>query len=411
MPSVSLDALGVDSLELYRKVDSLMAAGIGEEAFPGGQVLVAYQGQVLFHQAYGFHTYDSLVPVAPTDLYDLASVTKITAALPALLKLVGEGKLDLDAPFSQYWTPWKWHRDKRDLTLREILAHQAGLVPYIVFLSEVRTAQGLKNRFVRDTPSRRFRLQAYEGLYVRNRFIRKMYRQVNRSRVSADKTYRYSGLAFLVFPQVVEDLSGMPFDQYLRQEVYGPLGLQDLVFLPALNRPGARTVPTEVDTLYRHTLTRGWVHDENASLRGGISGNAGLFGSARDLAVLLQCYAQYGNFGGRQVLDSAVVRESIRVQFPENENRRGLGFDKPLFGNDTLGLDAAYPAPLASPESFGHSGFTGTFVWVDPKYQLVYIFLSNRVYPSREHRQLYEMNLRTRVQQVFYEALRQAGWP
>jgi CubicO group peptidase (beta-lactamase class C family) len=138
---------------------------------------------------------------------------------------------------------------------------------------------------------------------------------------------------------------------------------------------------------------------------GGISGNAGLFGKAEDLAVLMQCFANYGSWKGQQILDSSLVAEYIRVQFPENENRRGVGFDKPLPDNSQLPLEEAYPAPLVSPESFGHSGFTGTFVWADPKNQLVYIFLSNRVYPSRSHRMLYELKLRTKLQQLFYEAI------
>lgn len=409
LPVGSLAALGVDSAAVYRQVDSLMRLGIREQAFPGGQVLVAYQGRTIFHRSYGYHTYDSLQPVKNTDLFDLASVTKVTAALPALMKLVETGQLDLDVPFSRYWKPWRHRSDKKELTLREILAHQAGLVPYIVFLNEVRTQKGLKSRFVRHAPSKRFAHQAYEDLYVKNRFVRKMYRMAKRSEVSGIREYRYSGLAFLLFPKLVEDLSGLPFETYLERNFYGPLGCDSLVFRPALRYPREIVVPTEYDSVYRHDLTRGWVHDENASLMGGISGNAGLFGTAEDLSVLMQLYANYGTWEGRRLLDSATVKEFARVQFSENGNRRGLGFDKPLPGNAGLSPEEAYPAPGASPGSFGHSGFTGTFVWADPENQLVYIFLSNRVYPSREHRGLYTLGLRTRVQQVFYEALFSGG--
>jgi len=409
LPVGSLAAFGVDSAALYRRVDSLMGLGIREQAFPGAQVLVAYRGRTIFHQSYGYHTYDSLQPVRNTDLFDLASVTKVTAALPALMRLVETGRLDLDAPFSRYWKPWRHRPDKKDLTLREILAHQAGLVPYIVYLNEVRTEKGLKSRFVRPSPSRRFSHQAYDSLYVKDRFVRKIYRMARRSEVSDSKEYRYSGLAFLLFPKLVEDLSGLPFETYLERNFYGPLGCDSLLFRPALRYPREAIVPTEIDTLFRHDLTRGWVHDENASLMGGISGNAGLFGTAEDLGVLMQLYANYGSLGGQRLLDSATVREFARVQFPENGNRRGLGFDKPLPENADLPAEEAYPAPMASPGSFGHSGFTGTFVWADPENQLVYIFLSNRVYPSREHQALYTLGLRTRVQQVFYEALFSGG--
>lgn len=166
-----------------------------------------------------------------------------------------------------------------------------------------------------------------------------------------------------------------------------------------------KIVPTEVDTLYRHTLTKGWVHDENASLLGGVSGNAGLFGNAVDVANMMQMFMQFGKFNGKQVLSEKVVREFIRVQYPENKNRRGLGFDKPLLNNREQALEDAYPAPEVSPQSFGHSGFTGTFTWADPVHQMVFVFLSNRVYPTRENRNLYELNIRSAVQQVFYEAM------
>ncbi len=405
LPTGSLAALGVDSAALYHQVDSLIDLGIKAQAFPGAQVLVAYKGKTIFHQSFGYHTYDSLQPVRNTDLYDLASVTKISAALPALMKLVEDGKLDLDTPFSRYWKPWRHRKAKKDLTLREILAHQAGLTPYIVYLNQVRTDHGLKHRFIRPTPSKRFSHQAYKGLYVKNRFVKKMYRMANRSKVAEQKQYLYSGLTFLLFPQVVENLTGEAFDVYLEKHFYAPLGCDSLLFLPARRYPRQGIVPTEFDTLYRHELTQGWVHDENASLMGGVSGNAGLFATAEDLGVLMQLYANYGELEGRRLLDSATVREFARVQYPENENRRGLGFDKPLLNNAELPVEDAYPAPGVSPESFGHSGFTGTFVWADPINQLVYVFLSNRVYPSREHQGLYELGLRTRLQQVFYDAL------
>ena len=167
-----------------------------------------------------------------------------------------------------------------------------------------------------------------------------------------------------------------------------------------------KVVPTELDTLFRNTLTQGWVHDENAALLGGVSGNAGLFATALDLAKLMQLYQNYGTYNGQRLISENTVKEFTEVQFPENENRRGLGFDKPLLDNSELSISEAYPAPDASPDSFGHSGFTGTFVWADPKNQLVFIFLSNRVYPYRTHRKLYSLNIRTALHEVFYKAMK-----
>ncbi len=397
----------VDSFLVGKEVDSIITNGIKNQSFPGAQVLVAQNGTVVFHQSYGFHTYDSIQPVALDDIYDLASVTKILGPLPALMKLVDEGKLDLDVPFSTYWKPWKRIKDKRDVTLREILAHQSGLKPYIVFLNKVVKKNGqLKKRFVKPNIKTGFAKEAYPGIYVKNRFNKKMYRMINRSKVSEEKKYVYSGLTFLIFPELISQLTGQSYESYLKSTFYNPIGAKTLGFLPTSKNFSNNIVPTELDTLYRNTLTKGWVHDENASLLGGISGNAGLFGSAQDLAKMMQFFMEYGTFDGKEYVSKEVVVEFTTVQYPQNDNRRGLGFDKPLLNNSELSLEDAYPAPEVSPDSFGHSGFTGTFVWADPENQLVYIFLSNRVYPTRENRNLYTLNIRSTVQQVFYNALK-----
>ncbi|WKX78575.1 serine hydrolase [Zobellia laminariae] len=359
----------------------------------------------MFHKAYGYHTYDSIQPVALDDIYDLASVTKVTAALPVIMKLVDEGKLSLDVPFSTYWKPWKRKKDKRDITLREILAHQAGLEPYIVFLNEVfKNNKKLKKRFIRTSPNKRFQNQAYDELFVKNKFNRKMYRLINRSEVSTEKKYKYSGLAFLIFPELIEQLTGDSYEYYVEKNFYLPLNAPTMGFKPKTRGFSNAIVPTEVDTLFRHTLTQGLVHDENAALLGGVSGNAGLFANATDLAKLMQMYMQYGVYDGKRYISEATLKEFIRVQFPENDNRRGLGFDKPYLDNAEQPLPKAYPAPEVGADSFGHSGFTGTFVWADPRNQMVYIFLSNRVNPTRENRNLYDLNIRPAVQQIFYKA-------
>ncbi len=401
----TLTNMGMDSTLIYTRVDSIITNGIRNNAFPGAQVLVAKKSTIIFHESYGYHTYDSIQTVEKDDIYDLASVTKISGPLPALMKLVDEGKLDLDLPFSTYWTDWKSIKDKKNITLREILAHQAGLTPYIVFLNKVIKKNGdLKKRFIRTQSNSKFNNQAYDNLFVKNSFNRKMYRMINRSKVSDQKKYKYSGLTFLIFPKLIEQLSGITYENYVTNNFYSPLGAGTLGFRPKTKNFPNKVVPTEIDTLYRHTLTQGWVHDENASLLGGVSGNAGLFGTATDLAKLMQMYQNFGSFDGKRFISESTVKEFIRVQFPGNENRRGLGFDKPLLNNVELTLSDAYPAPETSPMSFGHSGFTGTFVWADPENQLVFIFLSNRVNPTRENRNLYEMNIRGALQQVFYQA-------
>lgn len=401
----SLAAYELDSIAIYSKADSIITNGIKNNAFPGAQVLVAKEGNIIFHEAYGFHTYDSIQPVALNDIYDLASVTKILGPLPAIMKLVDEGKLNLDLPFSTYWKPWRRQKDKTTITLREILAHQAGLEPYIVFLSKTLKNNGrFKKRFIRSTSNKRFTNEAFDGIYVKNRFHRKMYRIINRSEVSEEKKYKYSGLSFLIFPELITQLTGMPYAEYMQDNFYKPLGMKTFGFLPSTKNFSNKIVPTEVDTIYRHTLTQGWVHDENASLLGGISGNAGLFGTAQDLAIIMQMFVQGGIFNGNRYISENTIKEFTRVQYPENDNRRGLGFDKPYLDNAQFTLANAYPAPEVSASSFGHSGFTGTFVWADPEQQLVYIFLSNRVYPTRENRNIYDLTIRPAIQQIFYSA-------
>jgi len=399
----------LDSTFIYRKVDSIITTGIKNNAFPGAQILIAKAGNIIFHNTYGFHTYDSIRPVALNDIYDLASITKILGPLPAIMKLVDEGKLDLDKPFSTYWKPWRKRKDKRNITLREILAHQSGLQPYIVFLNEsLKNNNRFKNRFIRNKPNSRFSNEAYEGIYVKNRFNRKMYRIINRSEVSVEKKYKYSGLPFLIFPELIAQITGMPYEDFIEQKFYKPLGMKTFGFLPSTKNFSNKIVPTEVDTIYRHTLTQGWVHDENASLLGGVSGNAGLFGTASDLAIIMQMFVQNGVYAGKRYISENTLKEFTMVQYPTNDNRRGLGFDKPYLKNNTFGIADAYPAPEVSASSFGHSGFTGTFVWADPKHQLVYVFLSNRVYPTRENRNIYALNIRSSIQQVFYQALDKA---
>ena len=397
--------LGFDEDFINQKVDSIMEMGIDSLAFPGAQLLVAKNDTVIFHKAYGYHTYENIRPVALNDLYDLASVTKIAGPLPALMKLVDEGKLNLDKPFSTYWKPWRHRKAKKDLTLREILAHQSGLVPYIVFLEKVVREDGkIKKRFVHTTSDKRFMGQVYDGLYINNRFERKMNRITNRSKVSDEKKYVYSGLSFLIFPSLIEQFTGADYQTYLEENFYRPIGAHTMGYLPKGKNYVNDIVPTEVDSLFRKTLVKGWVHDENAALKGGVSGNAGLFATADDLAKLMLFYQNYGKVDGQQLISAETVKEFTEVQFRENENRRGLGFDKPYLNNAELPLAEAYPSPLASAESFGHSGFTGTFVWADPEKKLTYIFLSNRVYPSRDHQKLYDLNIRPALQDVFYRA-------
>lgn len=395
----------LDSEEINTRVAAIMGEGIEKKAFPGAQLLVAKKGKIIYHKTFGYHTYQKQIPVQKTDVYDLASVTKIAGPLPAIMQLVDQQKLDLDKPFSTYWRRWSTIKNKKNLTLREILAHQAGLAPYIIFLNTIKRKNGkLKSRYIRSEKSKKYNLQAYDKLFVSSKLVKKIYKKISKSKVSPDKTYKYSGLSFLLYPKLIADISGQKYQEYLQNNFYNPLGAYTLGYTPLLHLKNRTIVPTEMDTVFRKELVHNWVHDENAALMGGVSGNAGLFSSATDLAKLMQMYLQKGTYGYKKYLNKETVEEFTKIQYPKNNNRRGLGFDKPLIGNRELEIKDAYPAPQVSENSFGHAGFTGTFVWVDPDQKLVFVFLSNRVNPTRNNRNLYTLNIRPRLQEIFYTA-------
>lgn len=405
--------VGINSALLSLRVDSIIRDAIAQQAFPGCNILVARDGKIVFHQTYGYHTYDNIVPSSRNDLYDLASVTKVSSALPAIMKLHGEGKIDLDERFSTYWPDWQkrlFHRsNKEDITLRELLAHQAGLVPFIKFWGKSQKDGKVRPRWYRVEEDGDYNLMVSPGMYLKDDFRKYVYKTIRLSPLKDRGKYVYSDLFFVMAPELIQNVSGENYVKYLDSCFYKPLGAGTITYQPTKKFPIDRIVPTEKDEYYRKRLLQGSVHDEASAVLGGISGNAGLFGSANDLAKLLQMYLNEGSYGGEQYIRQETFREFNRVQFQQNKNRRALGFDKPLPNNSTLSLKDSYPSPYASPESFGHSGYTGTFFWVDPKYKLIYIMLANRVYPNRSYNKLLELSIRTKVQHAIYESLEESS--
>lgn len=396
-----------DTIEL--KVDSIVNNAIKEKAFPGCRVLVAVKGNVIFNKCYGFHSYESIQPVQEHDVFDLASVTKITGPLPLIMKAKDDQLLDLDQPFATYWKDWQKSflrpGSKAEITMREVLTHQAGLKSYINYYPLTLKNGSFHPRWYRFTSDSKHTLQIGDHLYLADKFKKVIYQKIRKSSVSKDKIYKYSGLSFMIYPELIEQLYNQDYEELLIDNFYKPLGASSLMYNPLRKLPNNRILPTELDANYRHQQVHGFVHDEAAAVMGGVSGNAGLFGSVHDVAKIMQMYLQFGQYGGKRYIEEQTLREFSRVQYKENDNRRGIGFDKPLFGNDTLSIEESYPAPGVSPSSFGHSGFTGTFVWMDPDYELMYIFLSNRVYPTRNNPKIYRLNIRPSIQQVFYDAL------
>jgi beta-glucosidase-like glycosyl hydrolase/CubicO group peptidase (beta-lactamase class C family) len=394
--------IGIKSEELLY-IDTLVLQCIADSVFPGCQIMAAVDGKVFYQNSFGYHTYDKFDPVKNTDLYDLASVTKIVATTLAVMKLKEEGKIDLDMKVGDY-LPFARGTNKADLTIREIMAHQAQLKPWIPFYKNV-----LHNGFP-DTAifskiySTSFPYRVAENLFIHRDYPWKMYDTIMTSPLIVKKEYIYSDLGFYLLKRIIENVANRPFDSYVEENFYKPLGLYTMCFRPRDHFELTDIVPTEIDTVFRHQLIHGDVHDPGAAMFGGVSGHAGLFSDANDLLIIMQMLLQYGQYNGQRYLDSVTVVEFTKQQFPNNRNRRGLGFDKP----DTLADNHGPACGSASSQSFGHSGFTGTYAWADPENKLVYVFLSNRVYPTALNNKLIERNIRTKIQQVFYDLLKKA---
>lgn len=401
---------GMSSSFLERKIDSIANRGLKEKAFPGCQVLVAKDGKVVFQKCYGNFTYNEQVPVTEDAVYDWASVTKITGPLPALIKLYSEKKIALDLPLAVYW-PDFIKSNKNKITAREVLAHQAGLQAWIPFYRNTLLANGQLNPVIfKDQPNSNFSLRVSSHLYMDTLYVNTILSEIRDSQLLPGKKYVYSDLGFILFPKIIEKLVQGNYEEYLKTNFYKPIGANSVTYNAYNYFPQELIVPTEQDNLFRKELLRGFVHDEGACMMGGVSGNAGLFGTVNDLAKIMQMYLQYGYYGGTQVLDSASIREFTRIQYPNNQNRRGLGFDKPYINNNKNTLRNAYPAIDASPESFGHSGFTGTFVWADPKNNLLFVFCSNRVHPTRNNSKISSMNIRPSIHQAIYDSMKVAAF-
>ena len=388
--------------KLQHKLDSITLMGIDSMAFPGAQIYISVDGKVVYNKAYGYHTYDEKIPVELDHVYDLASITKVTTGLPILMKLVGEGIIHLDDTFSELYEDIK-KSNKKNLKLDEILTNQSGMEPYIVYWhNTISKKGGFKKNTFSPIYSKDFSIKISENLFLHKNYKREIIKSIKKSRLQEFPEYSYSGLFFLLLPDILEKYIQQDFESYLYEKLYVPLNLEKLTYLPRKRFALDKIVPTEKDNYLRHILVHGYVHDEAAAMLNGISCNAGLFGNAEDLGKLFEFYLKGGRIGDQEFLKEETIKQFAAYRFPENNNRRGLGFDKPLL---VYNEEDAYIAKDASPNSFGHSGFTGTFVWADPDCKMVFVFLSNRVYPSRENRKLYTLGIRPKLHQAVYNYL------
>lgn len=381
---------GVDADDL-KEIDRIAAEAIRGKAAPGMVVLVAKDGKVIFNKAYGNHTYTDGPAEKVTDIFDLASMTKTSATTPAVMRLFEQQKMNLDTNVGAY-IPRARTSPMNNINVREVMLHQAGFIPFIPFYNAVKAADHSADS------SEAYPTKVADGYYMRKNYFQEiMWPQMLNSPIKTRGKYVYSDLSMYVMKDMVERLSGKPLNEYVAKEFYEPLGMQTAGFLPRNRFSREQIVPTENDTYFRKTLLVGYVHDQGAAMVGGVSGHAGLFASANDVAIMYQMFLNKGTYGGEQYFKRETVDMFTAKQ--SAVSRRGLGFDR--WDPD---LTKKYPSALASNMTYGHTGYTGTCVWVDPARGLVYVFLSNRVHPSVSD-QLSKLSVRGRIQDVINKAI------
>lgn len=385
--------------QVLSAIDKLALDGISQGAYPGCQILVSRNGKIAYYKAFGNQTYGSTsTPVMLEHLYDLASITKIAASVPAVMYLVQSGKLNLDDKLGDH-LPIAKGTNKENLIIRDILTHRAGLQAWIPFYQST-IIKGIPKPSVYSTSKTyEYPYQVAEGMYIHRQYKDTILTKILESSLHDHGKYLYSDLGYYILKELIENHLNESLDSWLTRTIYQPIGAERLLFNPLNKFDKREIVPTELDQNYRHQLIHGYVHDQGAAMLGGVSGHAGLFGNAFDLAKLMQVYVNQGRYAHLEIFDSLIINEFIRCQFCAEGNRRGIGFDKPQLSGQgpTCGC--------LSMESFGHSGFTGTLAWADPAEKIVYIFLSNRVYPDAGNEKLLKYAYRTRIQQIIYDAL------
>lgn len=400
-PLAQPEAAGLDETELNH-IDDVALNAIEKGATPGCVVLVAKDGKVVFNRAYGHMNYDKKEPVTVESVYDLASVTKISATTVSVMKLYEEGKLSIEKTLGDY-LPWVRGSDKASLKLKDILLHQAGLVAFIPFYKETLDPSGKpKPGFYKPAPDSIYSVRVAENMYMRKNWTDTLYQRILQSKLGPANKYVYSDNDFIFLGKVVEQITGMSLDQYARKTFYEPLHMLTTGFKPREHLPLNKIAPTENEKYFRLQQIRGDVHDPGAAMFGGIAGHAGLFSNAYDLAQLYQMLLNGGELNGVRLFRKETI--DFFTAYHSEISRRGLGFDKPEKDNATR--NEPYPSLSASPQTFGHTGFTGICVWADPKYNLLYIFMSNRVCPDGENNNLGKLNVRPDIQEIIYKAIK-----
>lgn len=387
--------------QTFAEVDKIIKASIQQKMMPGCQFLVARQGTVVWNKSYGFQTYSNQKAIDNQMLYDVASITKVLGTLQAIQYLYQKKKLNLDAKISQY-LPEVASTNKKDITVREVLTHQAGLIPYIPFWKQTMTGNQRSSEYYSPTKSAKYPHSVAKGIYSQENMENILWGwSMESDRIKKESKgnhyqYKYSDMSFYILKRIAEKLLNEPIEDFLYREIYEPLGVETC-YNPLDSYEVSRIPPTEKDTYFRFQTVQGHVHDQGASMLGGVGGHAGLFSSANDLAVLMQLQLQKGLYGKTQFFEPEVIETFTKKQY--KHNRRGLGWDKK--DQEPSSYMPSNPSKLA----YGHSGFTGCVVWADPENELLVVFLSNRIHPSAENRKAITTKLRNKVMNILYEGI------
>ncbi len=425
--SIPEDA-GLDSGKL-QEIDAIIKNAISEKATPGAQVLVARRGIVVYNKTFGHHTYMKSAPVKQCDLYDLASITKILATVPAIMRLIEDGRIDLSQTLGFYLSQLEG-TNKNDLLIKDVLTHQARLQPWIPFYYNtfesmvpdeelfsrrvsanypyMLASNMFMNRHYRfidslfsDQPGGDYSIRVANRMFMNRSYRDSIYKRIDQSPLRPRNQYLYSDLGYYYLKNIIESITSEPLEVFTERNFYKPLGANRITFLPLEKFPESEIVPTENDIIFRRQLVHGHVHDPGTAMIGGVGGHAGLFSNANDLAKLMQVFLQNGEYGGVRYFRPETIKHFTSAPNSHNGNRRGIGFDKP----ERIPSRNGPTAISVSSDSYGHTGFTGTMAWADPKEEIIYIFLSNRVHPDQFNNKLQRMNIRTQIQQVIYDAI------
>ncbi|MEZ4779362.1 MAG: glycoside hydrolase family 3 N-terminal domain-containing protein [Flavobacteriaceae bacterium] len=395
----SPESVGLNSTKL-KKIDTLATHGYWAGMYPGAQVLVARKGKIVYSKNFGYHTQDKLYKVQDEDIYDLASMTKILAALPMVMELYDRKAVTMDTKLSEMLPDFK-NSNKKNITLKEMLSHVAGLQAWIPFYTKTMdtVTGGPATKYYSRTKEDNFSVKVAHEMYMRKDYIDSIYGRIKDSDLRSNKGYKYSDLPYYLLKKYLEQFFGGKLEDLVQRDFYESLGANYTTYLPAEKFSLNNIMPTEEDNNFRMQKVHGYVHDQGAAMLGGVSGHAGLFGNANDVAKIMQMYLWKGVYGGKRFIKAETIDAFNTCYFCKQNVRRGVGFDKPQLG------ESGPTCGCVSLTSFGHSGFTGTFTWADPEEEIVYVFLSNRTYPDAENRMLISSDLRSRIQEAIYQAI------